>query len=268
MPRLIFYDIDGTLIDSRTHRIPDSAVQALEAARANGCLNIINTGRTLCNLDCGLDGAPIDGWIIGCGTRILLHGKELFVKTWTREECGAFRSAVLRSGLSTVYEGDTALWFEKSYPSGHPAIEGMRAFSRGHGILREIEEDDPGFEFVKLFTFDPQGRRIPALLKALSSRFTAIDRGGAGGIPDGWELVPAGFSKATGIDLVRQKLGVALEDCYAVGDSENDLSMLSHVRHSIAMGNAEAAVKSACSYVTTPVGEDGIRNALAHFNLI
>ena len=60
----------------------------------------------------------------------------------------------------------------------------------------------------------------------------------------------------------------ALEDCYAVGDSENDLSMLSHVRHSIAMGNAEAAVKSACSYVTTPVGEDGIRNALAHFGLI
>ena len=97
----------------------------------------------------------------------------------------------------------------------------------------------------------------------LGMPYTAIDRGNTG-----WEVVPVGYTKATGIECLRKKLGVALENCYAFGDSRNDLSMLRHVPNSIAMGNASEDVKAACAWVTARPEEDGIEKAMAHFGLI
>ena len=52
------------------------------------------------------------------------------------------------------------------------------------------------------------------------------------------EIVPKGCSKASGIDFIVKHLKASLDDCYVFGDSTNDLSMLTHVKNSIAMGNA------------------------------
>lgn len=38
--------------------------------------------------------------------------------------------------------------------------------------------------------------------------------------------------------------------------------------HSIAMGNAEEAIKKSCSFVTGSVREDGIYQAMQHFGII
>ena len=57
---LLFFDIDGTIFDDN-RRLPDSVLPAMEAARRNGHRLIINTGRTLCNLDHRLDDFPLDG---------------------------------------------------------------------------------------------------------------------------------------------------------------------------------------------------------------
>ncbi len=50
--------------------------------------------------------------------------------------------------------------------------------------------------------------------------------------------MPYGYSKATGIQYVLNHYHLNLSDAYALGDSNNDLPMLSYVSHSIAMGNA------------------------------
>ena len=264
MPKLIFYDIDGTLIDQRTHRVPESALEAMQKAHEHGCMNLINSGRTLCNLDARLEGAPIDGWVLGCGTRVIVSGETILAFEWNREESRQIREICLRIGLPVVYEGDEAIWLEKVYPENNPMIEGMRAFAKRQGIGREIDPAHSDFTFTKIFTFDEKGDRISRLMEALEGRFTAIERKDTGA---GWELVPSGFSKGTGIDVVRNRLGVPLEDCYVIGDSRNDLAMLIHVPNSIAMGNAEKEIQEICSYVTSSVEEDGIARALDHFGL-
>ena len=93
--------------------------------------------------------------------------------------------------------------------------------------------------------------------------YTAIDRG-----KGGWEVIPAAYSKGTGIDVIRQKLNVPLEDCFAFGDSRNDMPMFEHVGNSIAMGNAPEDVKAACSYVAPRPEDDGIKKAMIHFGII
>ena len=87
-------------------------------------------------------------------------------------------------------------------------------------------------------------------------------------IRDRGEIVPHGFSKASGVDLLCAKLNIPLADCFAVGDSANDLSMLRHVPGSIAMGGSAPEIIPHCAYVTGRVLEDGIYKALAYFALI
>lgn len=57
-------------------------------------------------------------------------------------------------------------------------------------------------------------------------------------------------------------------NCYAFGDSNNDAEMIKAAGHGIAMGNACNELKAIADYVTTDIDEDGIMNALKHFELI
>ncbi len=262
---LLFFDIDGTLIDDRTHQVPASVKPALEEASARGHRIVINTGRTLCNMDERLDALPIDGWIMGCGTRIVWEGETLQSMEHSPQETMKLRDVFLRLRIPTVYECDTAMYFDPAGPS-HEAIEGFSRFALGRGIARDIREGDAEFRAVKMFCFPEKDEDIQHLERetaALGMPYTGIQRA-----PIGWEIVPAGYSKGQGIDMLREKLGLPFEACFAFGDSSNDLTMLRHVKHSIAMGNAEEAVKAVCSYVTARPGEDGIEKALRHFGLI
>ena len=260
---LLFFDIDGTIIDD-SRRLPASVKPAMEAARRNGHWLIINTGRTLCNMDRRLDGFPLDGWIMGCGTRILWHGETLRSMEYTPAESQRLRKLFTSLKIPLVYECDTALYFDPEN-CAHPSVAGFRDWAEKRGIYRELTDDDPEFRAVKMFCFTNE-KKIAEMKKqtaAIGMPYTAIDRW-----PEGWELVPAGYSKGTGIDFLREKLGVSLEECYAFGDSRNDLPMLEHVAHSIAMGNATDDVKAACAWVTDLPERDGILKAMKHFQLI
>ena len=262
-PCLLFFDIDGTLFDDR-HRMPPSVKPALRAAHENGHKLIINTGRTLCNRDERLADLPLDGWIMGCGTRIIWHGETLQSMERTPRDSLRLRDVFLELEIPVVWECDTAMYFDPlSKP--HPAIEGFREWAEKRRMFRKITETDPEFRAVKMFCFtDSQTiAELEHRTAGTGMPYTAINRG------DGaWELVPSGFSKGKGMDILRQKLGISREDCYAFGDSSNDLTMFEYAGHSIAMGNAPDEIKAVCSYVTARPEEDGIAKAMKHFGLI
>ena len=56
--------------------------------------------------------------------------------------------------------------------------------------------------------------------------------------------------------------GVPLDQCAAVGDSDNDLAMLRAVGTPIAMGNASPAVKETACRVAPSNGEEGVAAAI------
>ena len=83
-----------------------------------------------------------------------------------------------------------------------------------------------------------------------------------------WEVTQKDYTKATGIRFMCSHLDADMENCFAVGDSENDLDMLKAVKNSIAMGNAKEEILPYCSYVTKGIEEDGIHYALKHYGII
>ena len=261
---LLFFDIDGTLFDDR-HQLPASVRPAMDQARQNGHSLFVNTGRTLCNMDHRLDGFPLDGWVMGCGTRIILHGKTLQSMEYSLRESMNLVGLLRSHRLPAVYECDTGMYFDPEGTS-HPALSHLMRFSEDHRIRREVSDRDPEFRIVKMLLFSARPEPVQlfcAEAGRLGMPYTAIDRG-----QEAWEMVPSGYSKAGGIDRICLELGRSAEDCMAFGDSSNDLSMLLAVKYSIAMGNAPEDVKARCFHVTDRPEKDGIANAMRKFGII
>jgi Cof subfamily protein (haloacid dehalogenase superfamily) len=74
-------------------------------------------------------------------------------------------------------------------------------------------------------------------------------------------------SKASGVALLAQHLGIAMEEVMAIGDNNNDLAMLQAVGWSVAMGQAPETIKAVANAVTTSNAEDGVALAIERYAL-
>ena len=72
------------------------------------------------------------------------------------------------------------------------------------------------------------------------------------------EISASGVTKATGLAWVAERLGVAADAITAFGDMPNDLPMFAYVGHSVAMANAEPAIRTAADAVTAANDDDGV----------
>lgn len=75
---------------------------------------------------------------------------------------------------------------------------------------------------------------------------------------DCFEIVNSKVSKASGIQVLCNQMGITMDEVMAFGDSGNDTDMLASVGISVAMGNASNEVKRIAKYETLTNEEDGI----------
>lgn len=77
----------------------------------------------------------------------------------------------------------------------------------------------------------------------------------------GWtawmDLSPVGVSKASGLQHVCDKLGLAADDVLAIGDGRNDIEMLRWAGRGVAMGQSVEEVRAAADDVTATVNDEG-----------
>jgi hydroxymethylpyrimidine pyrophosphatase-like HAD family hydrolase len=81
--------------------------------------------------------------------------------------------------------------------------------------------------------------------------------------PDWLDVTGPGVSKATTLERLRTKLGVAIEHTVAIGDGANDIEALAWAGRGVAMGHAAEAVREAADEVTGTIDEDGAATVLA-----
>ena len=253
--KILFFDIDGTLIDGGSNLMSESTKEAIRIARENGHICMINTGRTKRLVGDEITGqAEFDGLLLGCGTEIEYRGKRLMHKTFTLEESQVIMDAMKKYHVDAILEGCR----EDYAPRGEEVF--TEAF---RGMAEEIAERkydryaNALGNFDKLYACAETAEGMDGMKQELSGILDFIDR------EHGFhELVPKGYSKATAIHYITDYLQIPMEDTVAIGDSNNDLPMLHCAHTSIAMGNSSEQVLETADYITTDVDKDGIWNAL------
>jgi len=85
--------------------------------------------------------------------------------------------------------------------------------------------------------------------------------------PSFYDVMVAGVSKGNGLITLADMLGIPRENTFAIGDSENDLSMIEAAAHGIAMGNSDAELLSIADYITDTCENDGFAKAVYDYIL-
>lgn len=85
--------------------------------------------------------------------------------------------------------------------------------------------------------------------------------------PNFCEIIDVNASKWNALKFLADRWGILPEEIMAVGDQENDLSMIRHAGIGVAMGDAPDNVKAVANYVTEAIDGDGAALAIEKFVL-
>lgn len=260
--KILFFDIDGTLITEDTDRIPESTIASIREARSKGHLAFVNTGRTYAMIEPNIREIGFDGYVCGCGTYIRIKEEVLLYKTLDSFTCAKIIQLLRHCKIEAVLEGREDAYFDVDANLSEHLLKTKDNFARrGLGLAKNW--DTKGLTFDKFFCEANEYSDIKTFKEHISKEFDVIDRGN-----DHFENVPKGYSKATGIEYLLNYYQLPLENAYAFGDSSNDLPMFEYVPNSIAMGGSDSCILDIATYITKDIHEDGIAHALKHLEII
>ncbi len=269
--KILFFDIDGTLLAGGVNGgIPESAVAALKKAQENGHYLFINSGRTSGFIPEPISEFPFDGYLCGCGIEIIFRGEKIYYYKVKQEATERLIKASEKTGVQLLLEGQTACFVDKSGVNQNlfPPLQSLcDAYADRENPYPVLDIYAPGLDYDKFVVFYDDNCDINDFIDAIKEDFSFIPREDLGEYHFA-EFIPVGHSKATGMDVICDYLGLSHDDTYAFGDSNNDLTMLEHAKYSVAMGNSFPDVFPLVDYITTPINRDGIQNALKHYKLI
>lgn len=86
--------------------------------------------------------------------------------------------------------------------------------------------------------------------------------------PENGEAMCKSVSKGEGLRFAAVTMGVPLADTVAIGDSDNDLTMIEAAGIGIAMGNGEQCAKDAADWVTDAVDASGLARAFERLGVV
>ena len=285
--KILFFDIDDTLMEGKTHSVPDSAREALEKAHKNGHILYINTGRCKSFTQRILYDLPFDGFSYACGAHIEYHDEVLFEKFVPEEDIRFIGDALLKTGIQGIFQGPDLCYFcEPAYlelarltgadAAPHPdnAFAGREIYPNLANFLDKtykedytapmhlFYEDDMKVNKLVSFWTDPAAHdAFIRLTEGKSYQYIENKNGFT-------EILPLQYTKASCMDYLLDYFKIDQKNCFVFGDSPNDLPMLTHVGTAVAMGNSYDSVKEVSDYVTTDIDKDGVWNAMKHFGII
>ena len=279
MSKIVFLDVDGTLIDYEA-KLPASAAKAVDQARANGHKVYICTGcskaeilqRNLCDLD-GMIGG--NGAYVEDNNHVVMHqglSKEDVknIVDWCNERhIGFYLEAnsgmycndyMLEQGPETMvkYAKGKGASLENAKSSAQHFIDGFI-----HLQGDELYRDD-----VNKISFILRTYQDHLDSKVDFPHLVANTWGGKGEVALFGDLGPTGITKRHAIEVLLDYLHADAKDTISFGDAKIDLSMFECCAYNVAMGNGGSEIKEAADYITDDVNEDGLYNAFKYLKLI
>jgi Cof subfamily protein (haloacid dehalogenase superfamily) len=259
--KLVFLDIDGTLASSFDH-VPLSARRVCRAARENGHLLYIATGRSRAQIGARVLALGFDGVISSGGAYIEIGGQVVF---------SAFIPRAVLEGLIAYFTGRGAGF---SLESPEKITANLQFFSSiPHAPLRflhcyaPLDEDFDKERVCKVVFMESKNVRLEDVREKFHRDFEIFRNS----IPipglRGGEISAKGIHKGAAAAWVTGHYGMDRKDTIAIGDSDNDRAMLEYAGTGIAMGNSDQVLKQAADDVTGHVRCFGLAKAFRKYGL-
>lgn len=256
--KMIFSDMDGTLLH-RSVKISAENVAAIKKARKKGVEFVICTGRGVFGVEhflreLGLMGQK--GYVIcqnGATVYDLREMKPVLKESFSPAWIAPVADAAREKGLELFYYDDRRFMAERPTEQVRQYCEMMK--TKMHILQNPM---DYAGEFTKCLISGPRER-----LEWLKAQMLPMVQGRLDGFFSGetyLEFVRQGVNKGNALEATAKKSGISLADTIAIGDSDNDLSMILRAGMGVAVQNGEPHVKAAADYVT---GRSCEENAVA-----
>lgn len=274
MPKMIFFDIDGTLV-THNNSIPASTKAAIRKLKQNGIVPAISTGRPLTLMQEVANELEICTFIAMNGQYVVYEGEVIYQNPLPQESIErltqtaqnrkqgiAFCGSEKISGNSMIMLANRGLvkWLRPFFSKVAPKIA-LRLVNRRFSakpIQAMDYEDRPIYQCILNAPESDDAFYAKAFPEYTFTRSN----------PYSVDVISKGGSKAVGIQKLLEHVEGTLEDTVAFGDGLNDMEMIQYAGIGVAMGNGRAELKNLADLVTDTVWNDGIYKGLDELNLL
>lgn len=277
MSKIIFIDVDGTLINYE-NKLPESAKKAVIQARKNNHLVYLCTGRSKAEMPDYILDIGLDGIICGNGSYVEHNGKVIMHKLISEEDAKEIVDWLHSKNLEFYLESNNGLFASRNFREvGKKPIQQYSA-NKGETNYQNLEVEDVLHGLIfdgKLYRDDLN--KVSFVLNSYQDYLDAKEKfshlpvgtwGGKGEKALFGDIGIANVTKENAIDYLLKYLKRDVKDTFAFGDAIIDISMLEFCNIGVAMNSGQKEIKEIADYVTDDVDKDGLYNAFKHFNLI
>lgn len=276
--RAVVTDMDGSFLNENSAVSPANA-NAVKKLREAGIHFMVCTGRSLYEA-----GIPLKEAGISCDI-IAMNGAAVYAADGTQKKQYTLSMDKIKEAMAAVWNVKDKLILHMVTDCGEFIIAEedvfrhfflTRIFAPKAGVKRTREEEEKllgGFirttadEFLKkelqcykMVTLSEDTgliRQIEPELKSIDGVCVAAS------FPTNWEITHENASKGKGLYDYAEELGYSLREVMAVGDGDNDMSMIAlPLGWSVAMGNGSKCLKEAADVITLSNKEDGFAAAV------
>lgn len=244
--KIIFFDIDGTLIDMTKKAISDKTVETLLRLKENGVKICIATGRAPGSVP-KFDGVDFDAFL-----------------TFNGSYCFNSSDVILSTPIPKV---DVEKMIENATRINRPVSIDGKDRVVANGTDKDLSDY---FGFAKQETpvsddFDEvlKGEIYQMMMGGRKDEYDDILKDVENARITAWwdravDIIPANGGKGKGIEAILEYYGIDRSESMAFGDGGNDIEMLQTVGTGVAMGNALDNVKAIADEICGTSADDGI----------
>jgi len=272
MNKLIFFDIDGTLI-TQQGIIPPSTIETLKKLKENGHCIFICSGRSKGEMPKSLLDLGFDGMVASAGAYVEYRNTKLFHRPLKENHLREIVDFFEKEEIGLILETNEGAFFtSESYKNFTNLINkypftSEEAKNEYLGIFK-IEDNLKSIRKVNKLVYFNSKYTVEELISLFDSKFTFLPSSIYWCKDSSGEISEKGIHKATGIEILLSHLSKTKDDVIAVGDGLNDLEMVSFAGTGIAMGNSDEQLKKIADFTTDDVSEDGILKIFKKLNYI
>ena len=260
--KLVAIDLDGTLLNDH-HEINQPVIDCIKKARKAGIYVVLSTGRPLSGTKAQLEVLGLgneDDYIITYNGALVLN-----TKTWdivaehslTRTDYLEIDHLARSLDVHLHIADKEAMYTANRDISPYTILESYLVNMPLH--YRTPEEIAANVSPVKMMMIDdPEilGEAFKKIPAEYFEKYTIVRS-----TPFFLEVLNSNASKGLALKELSEHLGIQQSEVMAIGDAENDLSMIEFAGTGVAMGNASETVKSAADHTVATNLEDGVKEA-------